>query len=164
MYCTLFDRTYMYSTISIPCSFYCKQAWIEPDLSEASVNSSIQFHFSHLIFIQQGLSIKSTHYFMFWCLPVFVLSHACHDNYWETFQVLFHRSCQSLDGFFFLEYRLWILRKNRFKRRLKYIYLASTSYRLSWILPASFCLFEITESLETQQPIISNGNMTEKWS
>lgn len=93
MYCTLFDRTYMYSTISIPCSFYCKQAWIEPDLSEASVNSSIQFHFSHLIFIQQGLSIKSTHYFMFWCFPVFVLSHACHDNYWETFQVLFHRSC-----------------------------------------------------------------------
>lgn len=52
--------------------------------------------------------------------------------------------------------------KNRFKRRLKYIYLAYTSYRLSWILPASFCLFEITESLETQQPIISNGNMTEK--
>lgn len=67
--------------------------YIEPDLSEASVNSSIQFHFSHLIFIQQGLSIKSTHYFMFWCFPVFVLSHACHDNYWETFQVLFHRSC-----------------------------------------------------------------------
>lgn len=29
-------------------------------------------------------------------------------------------------------------------------------------MPASFCLFEITESLETQQPIISNGNMTEK--
>lgn len=52
--------------------------------------------------------------------------------------------------------------KNRFKRRLKYIYLAYTSHRLSWILPASFCLFEITESLETQQPIISNGNMTEK--
>lgn len=52
--------------------------------------------------------------------------------------------------------------KNRFKRRLKYIYLAYTSYRLSWILPASFCLFEITESLETRQPIISNGNMTEK--
>lgn len=52
--------------------------------------------------------------------------------------------------------------KNRFKRRLKYIYFVYIFYRLSWILLVFFCLFEIIEFLEIQQLIIFNGNMIEK--